>query len=131
MALPFVEPIRDETLSHALEPIVNQGRLSPKMSFSLPWTRAAVFGPAPGPDGFSGAFFTACWEIVKHDVHQAVLDFFMRSSLPRAYTSSFLVLIPKIEKATRIKDYRPISLCQFTRSLLVCSMTGWLHVVIT
>lgn len=42
----------------------------------------------------------------------------MRSSLPRAYTSSFLVLIPKIEKATRIKDYRPISLCNFIYKII-------------
>jgi hypothetical protein len=25
----------------------------------------------PGPDGFIGTFYNACWEIIKHDVVQA------------------------------------------------------------
>ena len=27
---------------------------------------------APGPDGFTGAFFKACWEIIKEDVMAAI-----------------------------------------------------------
>ena len=31
---------------------------------------------APGPDGFSGDFFTICWDIISKDVSDAVIEFF-------------------------------------------------------
>lgn len=75
---------------------------------------------APGPDGFSGHFFTSCWDIIHLDIFNAVLDFFKLSTLPRAYTSSFLVLIPHgaVEKAKAIKDFRPISLCNLIYKII-------------
>lgn len=40
--------------------------------------KAAVFSlpsvKAPGPDGFIGAFFKSCWEIIKHDVVLAIMQ---------------------------------------------------------
>lgn len=43
--------------------------------------KAAVFGlspgSAPGPDGFTGIFFSVCWETVFRDVIDAVRDFFL------------------------------------------------------
>ncbi|XP_027151803.1 uncharacterized protein LOC113751855 [Coffea eugenioides] len=35
-----------------------------------------------GPEGFTGFFFTSCWEIVKGDVCRAVCDFFAGAELP-------------------------------------------------
>lgn len=32
---------------------------------------------APGPDGFGAIFFQTYWEIIKHDVFRAVLQFFL------------------------------------------------------
>lgn len=32
---------------------------------------------APGPDGFTGIFFSVCWETVFRDVIDAVRDFFL------------------------------------------------------
>ncbi|XP_043705048.1 uncharacterized protein LOC122654841 [Telopea speciosissima] len=42
---------------------------------------------ALGPDGFTGHFFTACWELVGADVWEAVKDFFEGSYVPRSFTS--------------------------------------------
>ncbi|KAG6483601.1 hypothetical protein ZIOFF_060249 [Zingiber officinale] len=36
-----------------------------------------------GPNGFSVAFYVACWEIIKLDVHHVVFDFFQGGSLPK------------------------------------------------
>lgn len=73
---------------------------------SIEEVREVVFGlsadSAPGPDDFSGHFFRACWEIVCNDVHAAVLEFFRRPSFPRAYTSTFLVLLPKVTHAKKV-----------------------------
>lgn len=31
---------------------------------------------APGLDGFSGSFFTHCWDIIHSDIYEAVVEFF-------------------------------------------------------
>lgn len=55
---------------------------------------------APGPDGFSGKFFISCWDIISSDMLAAVQDFWKGDYLPSFYTSTNLVLLPKIEKAS-------------------------------
>ena len=50
---------------------------------------------APGPDGFTMAFFQKCWSVVEKDVI-AFFDHFHRSSeFERSLNASFLSLIPK------------------------------------
>lgn len=51
-----------------------------------------------------------CWDIIHQDLYSAVVDFFQNAHLPRAYTSSFVILIPKTAQASKLKEYRPISL---------------------
>jgi hypothetical protein len=66
---------------------------------------------APGPDGFNGFFYRRCWGIIRPDImavfqhlfHLAGGDF---ASLNRA----FVCLLPKTAGASRIGDFRPISL---------------------
>ena len=65
---------------------------------------------APGPDGFTMAFFQKCWSVVEIDV-MAFFDHFHRSTeFERSLNASFLSLIPKKNNALNIKDFRPISL---------------------
>ena len=65
---------------------------------------------APGPDGFTMAFFQECWSVVEINV-MAFFDHFHRSSeFERSLNASFLSLIPKKNNALNIKDFRPISL---------------------
>ncbi|KAG6513034.1 hypothetical protein ZIOFF_031180 [Zingiber officinale] len=73
---------------------------------------------AAGPDGFSVAFYRACWEIVGEDVFQAVLDFFRGAELPRGMASTTIVLIPKVDSAQRWRDFRPISLCNVSYKII-------------
>ncbi|KAF5473280.1 hypothetical protein F2P56_009904 [Juglans regia] len=65
----------------------------------------------PGPDGFNSGFFKSCWPIVSRDVIDAVVEFFRGGLLPRFYTASYLVLIPKVENPSSFDKFRPISLC--------------------
>ncbi|KAG6488356.1 hypothetical protein ZIOFF_049599 [Zingiber officinale] len=73
---------------------------------------------AAGPDGFSVAFYRACWEIVGEDVLQAVMDFFRGAELPRGMASTTIVLIPKVDSAQRWQDFRPISLCNVSYKII-------------
>ncbi|WVZ72900.1 hypothetical protein U9M48_021288 [Paspalum notatum var. saurae] len=66
---------------------------------------------APGPDGFTGAFYRSCWSIIKADL-MAVMNslhcqrFLNFDLLNRAN----IVLVPKHDGAENIASYRPISL---------------------
>ncbi|CAM8975371.1 unnamed protein product [Rhodiola kirilowii] len=49
----------------------------------------------PGPDGFTGHFFSHCWHIIKDDLARAVGAFFWGTPLPSSISSTNLVLLPK------------------------------------
>ena len=65
---------------------------------------------APGPDGFSIAFFQVCWEIVKEDIMKIFGEFHAEGKFEASLNSTFISLIPKIPGASEMKDFRPISL---------------------
>jgi hypothetical protein len=65
---------------------------------------------APGPDGFSMAFFQDCWEVIKEDVMAVFEEFYTRGKFVKCINSTFISLIPKIQGAKEVKDFRPISL---------------------
>lgn len=73
---------------------------------------------APGSDGFGGVFYQHFWDIIKHDVHSSVLQFFRESWILPNLNSNLLVLIPKFLGADRIVDFRPIALANFKFKLI-------------
>ncbi|GKF17375.1 aspartic peptidase [Tanacetum coccineum] len=64
---------------------------------------------APGPDGFSLAFFKKGWDILGDDVCKSIRDFFRNRQILREINHTFIALIPKVSIPLRINDYRPIS----------------------
>lgn len=68
-------------------------------------------GKAPGPDGFTLAFFKATWEVVGKEVMDAIKHFFKSGKLMTEVNATFISLIPKKIDAKGSNDYRPISLC--------------------
>jgi hypothetical protein len=66
---------------------------------------------SPGPDGFTSGFFQHCWDFIQTDLVEAVRDFFVGTAFLRYYTTSFLVLIPKVPDPCSFDKFRPISLC--------------------
>ncbi|XP_027157156.1 uncharacterized protein LOC113758547 [Coffea eugenioides] len=73
---------------------------------------------APGPDGFSAGFYQASWVIICEDLLDAVLEFFEGGQQPRGFTSTSIVLIPKVVGASQWKEFRSISLCNFSSKLI-------------
>jgi len=66
---------------------------------------------APGPDGYTDLFFRTCWPIIKLDVIAAINAFYdLRCADFNLLNKANIVLIPKLEGAEDIRDYRPISL---------------------
>lgn len=66
---------------------------------------------APGPDGFSPGFFQIFWEIVGDDVSVSILKFLNCRGSIEDFNETFICLIPKVQNALAMKNFRPISLC--------------------
>ena len=65
---------------------------------------------APGPDGFSLAFYHHCWRVVKRDVLAVFEEFNQHSKFEKSLNATFIALIPKKNGVSNIRDFRPISL---------------------
>lgn len=66
---------------------------------------------APGPDGYPAEFYRSAWPIISSDFTIAVQSFFMYGFLPKGVNATSLALIPKVQGAETLKDFRPISCC--------------------
>ncbi|KAK1429871.1 hypothetical protein QVD17_12158 [Tagetes erecta] len=66
---------------------------------------------APGPDGYSAAFFKHAWPILGKDVTLAVKDFFLTGRLLQEWNHTLIALIPKVQSPSYVNDYRPIACC--------------------
>nr|XP_009789798.1 PREDICTED: uncharacterized protein LOC104237360 [Nicotiana sylvestris] len=56
---------------------------------------------APGPDGYTMAFYQKSWEIIKEDIMGALQHFHQNDQMARSCNTSFIALIPK--KKERLK----------------------------
>ncbi|GKC80831.1 hypothetical protein Tco_1131605 [Tanacetum coccineum] len=65
---------------------------------------------APGPDGFTSAFYKHSWSIVGKDICQAIREFFNTGKL-LGELNALITLIPKINNPIKVSDYRPIACC--------------------
>jgi exonuclease III len=68
-------------------------------------------GKSPGPDGFTTDFFHHCWDIIRKDVWEVVEESRTSGQVLQAFNATFLTLIPKEERVTNPKQFRPIALC--------------------
>ncbi|XP_019054287.1 PREDICTED: uncharacterized protein LOC109115081 [Nelumbo nucifera] len=65
---------------------------------------------SPGPDGLTNLFYVNCWDFIKQDLVNVFQSFHSNAFLQRSLNTTLITLIPKIEGAVNIKDFRPISL---------------------
>ncbi|KAL0409483.1 UNVERIFIED_CONTAM: hypothetical protein Sradi_1882700 [Sesamum radiatum] len=66
---------------------------------------------APGPDGYTSAFFKAAWPVIGNEVCAAVTEFFVSGRLLKQINATLLVLIPKVQLPVRVSEFRPIACC--------------------
>jgi hypothetical protein len=73
---------------------------------------------APGPDGFTMAFFQKCWPVLQDDIMGFFEEVYDQGQFESSLNATFLALIPKKNDARNIKDFRPISLIGSVYKLL-------------
>lgn len=66
---------------------------------------------APGPDGFSAAFFRTNWGTVGPAIIAEITHYFEHETMPHNINHTHIRLIPKITTPITVADYRPIALC--------------------
>ncbi|XP_072087958.1 uncharacterized protein [Arachis hypogaea] len=82
---------------------------------------------APGPDGFQAYFFKEYWEIVGTEIWNIVRSAFLGEFLNHSIMETLIVLIPKIDNPTFMKDFRPISLCNVVYKIITKVLTNQLR----
>jgi hypothetical protein len=59
----------------------------------------------------SALFFKKFWEIIEGKVKAEVMAVLNGGPLPNRWNDTTIVLIPKVKNPIRLKDLRPITLC--------------------
>lgn len=66
---------------------------------------------ASGPDGLNPAFFQNFWKIMGKEVFSCCKKWLQGDPFPADLNNTNVVLIPKNDNATSMKEFRPIALC--------------------
>lgn len=90
---------------------------------------------APGPDGMPAVFYKRFWDLVGGKVQEEILVVLNGGPIPASWNETILVLIPKTKNPERLKDLRPISLCnvvfKIVAKAVACRMKDVLPVIIS
>jgi hypothetical protein len=90
---------------------------------------------APGRDGFPALFYQKIWGIVGDRVTKACLGILNHGQPISEINDTILTLIPKVDKADKFSDFRPISLCNVMYKIvsrcLVWRMKGFMEKIIS
>ena len=73
------------------------------------WSCGASKAPSPGSFNLNFIIKTL-WPVCYKEIVSMAKDFFESEKLPSGVNSSFIALIPKVEKSVDLKEYRSISL---------------------
>lgn len=84
--------------------------------------RESVFavGPtkAPGPDGFTGAFYQQFWNVISPEIYKEVQGFFTGQVFDKTHNHTNICLLPKVVAPTSMSDFRPIALCNVSYKII-------------
>ncbi|RVX09210.1 LINE-1 reverse transcriptase-like [Vitis vinifera] len=88
--------------------------LSEAEALEVPFSAEEIFSAlrdmnddkAPGSDGFTVAFWQACWDFVKEEVVELFKEFYDQKSFAKSLNSTFLVIIPKKGGAEDLGEFQ-------------------------
>jgi hypothetical protein len=78
----------------------------------------------PGPNGFSVTFLKNVWKHIKGDIMNMVQDFNNNALDLKRLNYGVITLVPKVQKANTIRQYRPICLLNVDFKIFPKLLTG-------
>uniref|UniRef100_A0A453HLC8 Reverse transcriptase domain-containing protein n=1 Tax=Aegilops tauschii subsp. strangulata TaxID=200361 RepID=A0A453HLC8_AEGTS len=73
---------------------------------------------APGPDNIPAEFYQHCWDIVKEDIMRLFTAFHVGNLDVSRLNYGIITLLPKINGANKIQQFRPICLLRCPYKLI-------------
>uniref|UniRef100_A0A0A8XR28 Reverse transcriptase domain-containing protein n=1 Tax=Arundo donax TaxID=35708 RepID=A0A0A8XR28_ARUDO len=86
---------------------------------------------APGKDGMPVLFYKRYWNIVGPDVVREVQHFIAAGDMPDSWNETVVALIPKVPNLDKLKDLRPISLCNVVYKIASKVLANWLKQILS
>jgi exonuclease III len=85
---------------------------------------------APGPDGMPSIFYKHFWSTVGDQVTAEVLNVLKGGDIPEGWNDTMVVLIPKTSNPVKLKDLRPISLCNVLYKVISKVISNRLKIIL-
>lgn len=82
------------------------------------------------PYGFTNEFIKKCWQFIAQDFYDICDSFQQGTSYLRSINSSYIALIPKIDGASKINDFKSISLLNTSMKIITKLLANRLKKVI-
>lgn len=73
---------------------------------------------APVPDGFQAVFYQSQWEVVGETLWKMVQMMFLNHQQIGEINETLITLIPKVDNVVKMKQLRPISLCNVSYKVI-------------
>lgn len=112
-------------ISHVVSDEDNETLLAPFSSEDVKTALSSTpLDAAPGGDGFTAAFFSHSWDIIKEDVVSAMNELLSSATVRECFSHTAIVLIPKRRVVESLGDFWPISLCSMVYKIfakLICN----------
>ena len=85
---------------------------------------------APSPDAMSALFYQKYWDIIGLNVANMVLNVLNSNASIFDINNTYITLVPKVKMPNRMKDFRPISLCNVAYKVLSKVLANCLKTVL-
>lgn len=86
---------------------------------------------ASGSDELNPAFYQNFWNLMGKEIYECCRTWLRDCKFPAELNNTNVVLIPKVDQACRMKDLRPIALCNVLYKIIAKVLSNRLRVLLS